>query len=68
MEFESGLTRETRGASAQHATRAAPTHSSHGPMRAQEEEVAVFTLESITKENPPNANQAQHRPKPRFDE
>ena len=27
---------------------------------------AVFTRESITKEDPPNAHQGQHRPKPQF--
>ena len=29
----------------------------------EEEEETVFTRESITNENPPNAHQAQHRPK-----
>ena len=32
------------------------------------EEEAVFTRESITNEDPPNAQKAQHRPNPRFDE
>ena len=32
------------------------------------EEESVFTRESITNEDPPNAHQAQHRPKPRVDE
>ena len=31
------------------------------------EEEAVFARESITSEDPPNAHQAQHRPKPRLD-
>ena len=29
---------------------------------------AVFSRESITKEDPPNVHHAQHRPKRRFDE
>jgi len=32
------------------------------------EEEAVLICESMTKEHQPNAHQAQHRPKPRFDE
>ena len=31
----------------------------------EEEEEAASTHESITNEDPPNAQQAQHRPKPR---
>ena len=34
----------------------------------EEEEEAVITRESITEEDPPNARQVIHRPKPRFDE
>ena len=52
------FTRENRGGSAQHATRATPTRSSHGPM----EEEAVFIRGVNTNEDPPNAHQAQHRP------
>ena len=37
------LTRENRGGSAQHTTRATPTRSSHGPMEAEE---VVFTREN----------------------
>ena len=36
--------------------------------REKEKEEAVFTRESITKEDPPNAHQVHHRPNPRFDE
>ena len=36
-----------------------------GSGRWEEEEEAVFTRESITNEDPLNAQQAQHRPKPR---
>ena len=32
---------------------------------SDEEEEAVFIHYSITNEDPPNAHQAQHRPKPR---
>ena len=49
------LTRRNRGGSAQHVDK-------------EHREEAVFTHESITKEDPPNAHQAQHRPKPRFGE
>ena len=34
----------------------------------EEEEEAVFLRESITNVDPPNAQQAQHRPKQQFDE
>ena len=34
----------------------------------QEDEVAVWTRELIKKEDPPNAHQAHHRLKSRFDE
>ena len=53
------FTRENRGGSAQHATRATPTRSSHRPM----EEEAVFIRGVNTNEDPPNAHQAQHQKK-----
>ena len=34
----------------------------------QEEEETVLIGDLITNEDPPKAHQAQHRPKPRFDE
>ena len=38
------------------------------PTRNMEEEEDVFIRESITTEDLPNAQQAQHRHKPQFDE
>ena len=49
---------ENRGGFAQHATRATPTRSSHGPKEEDDddEEEAIFIRDLITNENPPNSH------------
>ena len=42
------------------------TRENRGGSAQEEEEEDVFIRDSITNEDPPNAYQAQHRPKPRM--
>ena len=64
-EREAVFIREIRGGSSQHATRNTQ-HAPHHPFKPRTEaEEAFFIRESIVKEDPPTAHQAQHRSKPR---